>query len=469
VTQTETHNNIETSDLLVVGGGAGGLAAAVRFLEASPSSAVTVLESAPFERRGGNTWWTRAFFRLNPDGTPTDDFADRIIDYSLGQAPKDIVDTLVRDSADTIAWISEHGVKMTQAETYFLTSKGSRLMPDGGGRAIVETLTTRVEELGGRILYGETARRLIQDDDRVLGVESDNLSRRVIRRHASSVILATGGFQGNREMLRHHLGARAETLVPICDGGTFNRGAALEMAVSAGADVAGQFDMFHGETSDPRTAQAEALVMIYPYGVLVNGQGRRFLDEGRDTVDETFEDVAYHVWRDANQESYLIVDQKLLTSDYQKAILADTEPVVADSIGELADRLGIDALQLERTISGYNSACEPGPLDVTVRDGVSTTGLVPAKSNWARPVNEGPFGAWPISCVITFTFGGVRTDVHGRAVRHDGSPIDGLYVVGEASGLYYHSYPGASSVLRALVFGRAAASHAVSEHATVTA
>jgi tricarballylate dehydrogenase len=454
----------QPKDLVIVGCGAGGLSAAVSFLEKQPGAEVVVLERAAREDRGGNTRWTKGFFRLQEDGRPTEDFAERIDRYSLGQADSAIVETLTDEAQRTVAWARSNGVEMDLAQTYFLTSKGSRMMPRGGGAAVVEALAARFEQLGGRIEYQAAALDLIVEDGRIVGVSGLDANEAETSWRAPTVVLATGGFQGNKELLAQHLGERGRSLETICPGGTNNRGEGITMALKAGAGRAGQFDMFHGEPSDPRTNKAEALVMIYPYGILVNREGRRFLDEGKDSVDETFEDVAYHIWRDANQQAYLIVDQLLLQSDYKKAVLSETEPILADSIEELAVSLGIEPSELTATVESYNAACQPGALDVTVKDGVATQNLNPPKSNWARPIGQGPFGAWPMSSVITFTFGGVKTDTAGRAVTPHGEPVPGLYVVGEAAGLYHHSYPGASSMLRAMVFGRLAAADAAAKH-----
>jgi tricarballylate dehydrogenase len=228
------------------------------------------------------------------------------------------------------------------------------------------------------------------------------------------------------------------------------------MGIRAGARTDGQFDRFHGEPVDPRTQSAEALIMVYPYGILVDHRGQRFVDEGSDTPDNTFESVAYRIWRDADQFAYLIADQKLMRHDIAKAVLTDREPESSPTLEALADRLGIDAAPLLDTIARYNAAAQPGPLDVTTLDGVATRDLRPPKSNWARPIDEPPYVAWPVTCAITFTFGGLKTDEHAHVIGEGGAPIPGLYAVGEIAGIYHHKYPGATSVLRALVFGRVA-------------
>jgi tricarballylate dehydrogenase len=91
---------------------------------------------------------------------------------------------------------------------------------------------------------------------------------------------------------------------------------------------------------------------------------------------------------------------------------------------------------------------------------VATVGLDPPKSNWAVPLDEPPFHAFPIISSNVFTFGGVKIDSCARILNADGRSIDGLYAAGETVGLYYRNYTGATSVLKGLVFGRIAGAHA---------
>lgn len=445
-------------DLVVVGGGAGGLATALQFLEsAGPDATVTVLERADRAARGGNTAWTGAFFRLQDDGAPAEDFVERMVELSGGLTDRAIVERLAEGSQDAMVWLHANGVATHSDHTYFLTSKGPRLMPHGGGGAIVEALSRRVQERGGRIEYRSTAQELTTDErgevTGVLGTDADGALRRW---PARTTVLASGGFEGNPDMLREHLGDRGGELEPIAPGGRWNRGEGIRMGRAVGADVDGQFDRFHGEPVDPRARTAEALVMVYPYGILVDHRARRFLDEGADTPDNTFESVAYQIWHDADQFAYVIADQQLLRQDITRAVLTDKTPETADTLEKLAARLGLDPEALGRTVSEYNAACTPGPLELTVADGVSTVGLEPPKSNWARPIDTPPYAAWPVTCAITFTFGGLRTDAEARVLDRTGSAVPGLYAVGEVAGIYHHRYPGATSVLRALVFGRIA-------------
>ncbi|NKY48860.1 FAD-dependent oxidoreductase [Nocardia vermiculata] len=441
------------ADLIVVGCGAGGLATAVRFLESLPGGRVIVLERTTKSRRGGNTAWTGGFLRLEADGAPATDFSARMHALSDGKTDPAIIDRLAAHAQPTVQWLARNGVGTKTDLTYFLTSQGPRLMPVGGGAAIVEALAARVEELGGEIHYNTTAQGLIQDaDGAVTAVVTDGSNRY----DAPTVVLACGGFEGSSHLLDHYLGEHGHELTPIAPGGRSNRGEGIAMGIAAGAATDGQFERFHGEPVDARTPAPEALVMVYPYGILVDHRGQRFVDEAADTPDNTFESVAYHIWRNADQFAYVVADQKLMRHNIARAVLTDREPETAGTIAELAQRLDIDPDALSATIASYNAASQPGPLDVTRLDGVATQGLEPPKSNWARPLDEAPYVAWPVRCAITFTFGGLKTDQHAQVIDRTGAPVPGLYAVGEVAGVYHRKYPGATSVLRALVFGRIA-------------
>ncbi|MEC3919157.1 FAD-binding protein [Nocardia sp. CDC160] len=460
----------EQTDLVVVGCGAGGLSAALQFLQLSPGGRVIVLERTSRAHRGGNTAWTGAYFRLEADGRPASDFSSRMLELSKGETQAAIVHRLAADAQPTIRWLNDNGVRTTSDITYFLTSKGPRLMPDGGGAAIVEALSARIGELGGTIEYGVTATELLQNPDgTVVGVQAVDEDGNARRFAAHTVVLASGGFEGNPTMLDRYLGEHGHELHPIAPGGRSNQGEGIEMAIRVGAQTSGQFDRFHGEPVDSRTRSAEALVMVYPYGILVDHRGRRFVDEGSDTPDNTFESVAYRIWRDADQFAFVIADQKLMRQQIARALLTDREPEIAPTLDELARRLDIDAVALKSTVEQYNAAATPGPLNITTLDGIATQGsLVPPKSNWARPIDEPPYVAWPVTCAITFTFGGLATDERARVIDHSGDPIPGLFAVGEIAGIYYHKYPGGTSVLRALAFGRIAGMEAAHRTAAAT-
>jgi tricarballylate dehydrogenase len=458
-------------DLVVIGCGAAGLSAAVSYAETATaqgrSSRVAVLERADKEGRGGATRWTSSWFRITADRRLDPAFIGQMKSVSKGLADLDYCRTLEREVTATLSFLEKHDVELIYFPQRFANRNtgGGLGMPARGGVGIVDGLAGILERRrGAEILYGTEAVRLrVSAEGRVDGVVvrgRDGLLRPV---GAGAVVIACGGFEGNPEMLTQYLGERACDLPLIAPTVKNNRGDGIRMAIEVGADTAGQFDMFHGEPADARSSKPDAVVYAYPFGIVVNGAGRRFYDEGKDSFDSTFEELAFEIWRNQQQRAFFIGDQTTLAiENVDKIILTDRPPVTAGSITELALLLGLDPDVLAHTVAEYNAAIAPGKINTRIRDGKAAVGLEPPKSNWAFALDSPPYIAYPLTCAITFTFGGVRTDVHARVVTPSGTAIPGLYAAGEVTGLYYHSYPAGTSVLRAATFGRIAGSHAAS-------
>jgi tricarballylate dehydrogenase len=279
-----------------------------------------------------------------------------------------------------------------------------------------------------------------------------------------AVVIASGGFEGSKEMLAEHLGERGRDLPVIAPGPANNRGEGIRMAVDVGADTAGQFDMFHAEPVDPRASKPDPVFYPYVYGIVVNRHAKRFFDEGQNSFDSTFEALGYEIWRRQEQTAFFVGDQTTLGIEpFEAVVFTDVPPVTAETIGVLAVELGLDPGALEQTVAEYNASVGPEEFDPYVFDGKRTRGLTPPKSNWAFPLDSPPFVAYPLTCAITFTFGGIRTDSSARVVGPSGAPIPGLYAAGEVTGVYYNEYPAGTSVLRSVTFGRLAGAHAAGE------
>ncbi len=459
----------ETYDLIVIGMGAAGLSAAVSYSEAAASGGraarVAVIERAPKEQRGGATRYTSSWFRVTEGRQLDPKFIETMQAVSGGLADLDYCRTLAREAPDSLRFLDEHEVPTT----YFKqglpnrNTGGGLGMPVGGGAAIVQGLVGIVERTAGsEILYETEAVRLSDSEEgRINGVVvrgRDGLLRRL---RAGSVVIASGGFEGNKEMLTQYLGERACDLPLIAPGPGYNRGDGIRMAMEVGADTAGQFDMFHGEPVDARTRKPDAVIYPYPYGIVVNRHARRFYDEGKNSFDSTFEEFAYEIWRRQEQRAFLIGDQTSLSvRGFSDVAFTDLPPITAGTIEGLAEQLGLDPGALQSTVAEYNAAIGPGRFDPYIFDGKCTIGLTPPKSNWAFPLNSPAYIGYPLTCAITFTFGGIRTDSWARVVTPSGTPIPGLYAAGEVTGLYYHQYPAGTSVLRAVTFGRLAGAHA---------
>ncbi|MFC3097492.1 FAD-binding protein [Alteraurantiacibacter palmitatis] len=455
-------------DLVVIGCGAGGLAAAVAYAEEAGADArIAVLERAPREGRGGATRWTSSWFRITADRQLDPAFIGTMERVSKGKADLEYCRTLAAETPCTFDFLDRHKVPWVYFEQPFANrnSGGGLAMPVPGGVAIVDTLAAVIDALPHAAIHYETEATALATapDGRVNGVHVRGPDGEALLT-ARCVVIACGGFEGAGDMLAEHLGPRGAELPVIAPTLVNNQGDGIRLTQPLGGDVAGQFDMFHGEPVDTRSSKPDAVIYGYPFGILVNRHGQRFFDEGQDSFDATFERLGYEIWANQDQQAWFIGEKAILDWPHVADImLTDQPPVEADTLEELAAIFGLDPQGLAQTVSEYNAAIQPGESNRRIRDGKCTKGIEPPKSNWATPIESGPFIGYPLTTAITFTFGGIRSDARARVLRHDGSAIPGLYAAGEVTGLYYGEYPAGTSVLRALTFGRIAAREAAAE------
>ena len=475
-------------DLVVVGCGIAGLSAAAAALQAG--ARVAILERSVKDERGGQTRWTEALLRMKSESEPSDDFEAHLannaghyldpeliaetardrdnwssIVKTLGFTDPEVIATFASSVGPTVAWLKSFGVKFDFLPTYFITACQPRMAPIGGGLALVEALAGWCESNGGRFFYETTARSLIQDEDgAVIGVRCAGPGHKSLELHARAVVLASGGFEGNPEMLTHYLGPRARYIRPVARGGYYNKGEGIRMALAIGAAACGDYGAFHAEPLDPRSGTTEPVVLVFNYGVLVNKAGVRFVNEAPATVDATYEAITRVIFEQPDGIAFCILDSRIdEVPNWRRSVRSDQPPFAAASLPELAQKLGMDARELAATVDAFNAACPAGAFKPLELDGLSTQpGYVPKKSNWARRIDKPPFLAFPIICGNCFTFGGLKVDTQARVINADGAVIPGLYAAGETIGLYYGTYAGATSVLRGAVFGRIAGLHATS-------
>jgi tricarballylate dehydrogenase len=452
-------------DLVVIGCGAAGLAAAVTYADhAGRDARIAVLERAAREGRGGATRWTSSWFRITEDRQLDPAFVPMMQRVSGGQTDLEYCRVYASEVPATFDFLDRHAVPWIYFKQPFANRNtgGGLGMPVPGGVAIVDTLTQVIDGLPNAAIRYETEAVALSTDPHgaITGVQV-RTARGSEHLRTRAVVLACGGFEGAPDLLKEHFGPRGAELPLIAPTLVNNQGDGLRLTKPLGGDVAGQFDMFHGEPVDTRSSKPDAVVYAYPYGIVVNQQAQRFFDEGADSFDSTFEQLGYEIWAHQNQKAYFIAEKAILDwPAVPNIILSDKPPVEAATLEGLAVALSLDPAALVETVNQYNGAIGPGETDRTIRDGKCTTGIRPPKSNWATPIRNAPFIGYPLTCAITFTFGGIRCDARARVMRRDGTPITGLYAAGEVTGLYYNEYPAGTSVLRALTFGRIAAREA---------
>ncbi|HUP94985.1 MAG TPA: FAD-dependent oxidoreductase [Burkholderiales bacterium] len=473
------------SNVVVVGCGIAGLAAAVSALEGGAT--VTILERAPKEERGGQTRYTEAYLRMKSETEVTDDFEEMFatngggyldpaivqeatqpraqwpaVLKTLGFADPELVSAFADAAGPTVQWLKTFGVRFDFLPTQFLTRSQPRLLPIGGGLALVEALAAEAEKRGATFVYDTAATRLIQDDGgAVTGVRAVGPGANPLEFRAKSVVLGCGGFEGNPEMQTRYIGRRSLYLRPVCRGGYYNKGEGIQMALDIGAAPCGDYGSYHAEPIDPRSGVAEPSVFIFSYGILVNSEGRRFVDEAPATIDACYERITREIYNQTNGIAYAVLDTRhTRIPNYKLGLRTDQPPITGKTIAELAGKLGIPGEALEMTVTEYNRGCREAEFTPLVLDALATRGVTPPKSNWAHALNEPPFHAYPVISSNVLTFGGLKVDRDARVLNQQGDPIPGLYAAGEVVGLYYKNYTGATSVLKGAVFGRFAGTHA---------
>ena len=392
-------------------------------------------------------------------------FEDDMREASGGLADRNYFRTLAENATGTIGWLQTYGVEF-DTPIYYLSAGPPRIQPVGGGGTIVEKLSDAAKRAGVKVLYETAANRLVMAEGRrISGVDIQSSDGITTTLDADAVVLASGGFQGNPAMMRAHFGSGAETIRLISPGTRFDTGDGIRMATDQGASVSGDWDGMHIEPIDPRSNNSAPVVLVYPYGIVVDQEGRRFFDEGAGLVHETWEIFARDIhFARSKSIAYAILDSSLFEIEgFQRAIRSEVPPHRSETLERLAALIGIPAHSLRETIDTFNAAAtgDVAQFDATRCDGLAATNeLKPPKSNWARAITKPPFMAYPLVGAVAYTFGGLATNEKAEVLCEQG-PMPGLYAAGETTGHFYGSAPNAVSVLRALVFGKIAGREAV--------
>lgn len=384
--------------IVVIGHGAAGLAAAlsaaVEARRRGVAAAITLIDKAAEADAGGNTRWTPSYMRMAAPDRVEPSFVHDMLEATQFKGDEDYFATLAREAPATVQWIASLGVPFHQP-TYYLAKGPPRIQPVGGGETIHRELTRACRDAGVELRFSCAATALIAEHGAVRAVRlasGDALD-------ADAVVLASGGFQGNAAMMREHFGDGGDAIPLLAPRARFNTGDGISMALKLGADFSGERDGMHIEPVDPRSTHQAAVVLLYPYGIVVGRDGRRFFDEGGGLVHETWEWFSRHIhFAVPGRQAWAILDSRLLQiADWPRATRSEVPPVKADTLDALAMSIGVDGDNLQRTVAAYNAACigDPAAFDATQCDGLAAAAsLVPPKSNWARAIAEPPFLAW---------------------------------------------------------------------------
>lgn len=484
------------SRVIVVGAGNAALCAAISARESGAD--VLVLERADKAHRGGNTAFTAGAIRvayhgvddlrrLMPDLTDDDvavtdfgsytenQFLDDIARVTEYRTDPDLADTLVRNSYSTLAWMQGHGVRFLpiygrqafKVDGRFRFWGGLTIEAVGGGTGLVDSLVREAERLGIRIEYGARAMSLIAGVEGVHGVVVRQ-SGALREERADAIVLASGGFQANTEWRTKYLGPNWE--LAKVRGTMFNTGDGIHMGLEAGASPQGNWSGCHAVAWDRNAPEFGDLAVgdgfqkhSYPFGIMVNAEGRRFVDEGADFRNYTYAKYGRRILEQTGQFAWQIFDQKvthLLRDEYRIPQITKATAATIEELAKKLDDVDPDAFLAE--IKRYNASVDKTtPFNPNIKDGRATTGLDVNKTNWANTIDEGPFEAYAVTCGVTFTFGGLRIDTDARVLDTDLTAIPGLFAAGEiVGGIFYFNYPGGSGLMNGAVFGRIAGRNA---------
>jgi tricarballylate dehydrogenase len=483
-------------DLIVVGAGNAALCAALSAGEICKR--ILVLERAPEDAAGGNSRFTAGAMRVAYDGVDDlrklmpDLTADEIARTDFGayteaqffddlgrvtqwRCDPDLTEALVKKSFDTLLWMRSKGVRFVpiygrqafKIDGRFKFWGGLTVETWGGGPGLVDALTRAAKQSGIELWYSARATALIHDDDGVHGVRVKREGRTTEVR-ARSVVLAGGGFQSNPEWRARYLGPNWE--LAKVRGTRYNTGDVIRMALDLGAAPAGNWSGCHAVGWERNAPEFGDLAVgdafqkhSYPFGIMLNADGRRFVDEGADFRNYTYARYGRVILAQPGQFAWQVFDRKVLHLLRDEYRIKQVTKAAAGTLEELVRKLeDVNPDAALEEIRRYNAAVRMEvPFNPNVKDGRCTTGLAVNKSNWANPIDEPPFEAYAVTCGITFTFGGLRINTDAQVVSTDGEPIPGLYAAGElVGGIFYFNYPGGSGLTNGAVFGRIAGASA---------
>ncbi|MGQ0522910.1 MAG: FAD-dependent tricarballylate dehydrogenase TcuA [Betaproteobacteria bacterium] len=484
-------------DVIVVGGGNAACATAVSARE-NGAKRVLLLEKAPKDQRGGNTHFSGAIFRFvfnkveeldrfvpNVEEEypgfhagvplyPKEAFREDLMRVTDGKSDPELSELLIDASYDTTCWMQDVGkhhfelaksVMGIKIGNTYKWPRGAIVRTVHEGVGLSATWFKTCEEMGVEIQYEAHVLELLMDESgRVNGVLVRG-KEGVKRLNARAVVLACGGFETNPEWRTRYLGQ--EWGHAKVRGSNFNYGDGLRMALGIGAMPWGHWGGCHATpivATAPDYGKKELTDktnrLSYHYGVMLNVEGKRFVDEGADMNAFTYAKYGGLVLKQPKAKAFQIFDSKVM--DLLEPRYKTSEPFKADTLEALVKQLELDQGEAMKTLKAYNEACGRGdPFNPAVLDRMHTEGIHPPKTNWAQKLDKPPYYCWPVTGGITFTFGGLKVNKNAQVISTGWKPIEGLYCAGEmVGGLFHYNYPLGTGLMSGAVFGRIAGRNA---------
>jgi tricarballylate dehydrogenase len=456
------------TDVIVVGGGNAGFCAA--HAAAERGRRTVLIEKAPLAEAGGNSFYTAGATRIDHGGLadlldlvepderharsevpayPPADYAADLAAVTGGRNDPELTEVLVTHAQTTMRWLQRLGLRyrlMYERQAYarpdgtYLFWGGLHVGNIGGGEGLIADHTAVARRLGVDVRYSCPATELVVENGRVVGVMAEGSDGPMLWRAGWEHAKVRGTPHNTGEMIA----------------------AALRIGAAKGGDWSSahsvQWDALCPQNENNRELTNRLTRQSYPLGIIVNRDGERFVDEGADFRNYTYAKYGRLILEQPGSIAFQVFDSRLRpmlrTEEYD---MPGISVEVAGTIDGLAAKIGIDGRRLAATVAEFNGSIDRARVfDPTIKDG-RRADVEPPKSNWASALETPPFYAYPVTCGITFTFGGVRGDGHGRVLDEHGDAIPGLFACGEMlGGLFADNYPGGTGLAAGMVFGRRA-------------
>ena len=484
------------ADVIIVGTGNAGFAAAV---SASENGAkVLMLEKASEDYMGGNSALTihmrfayNSFSDLLPlvkDDKQTynklynkklqelsevvteyteSDYLKDIMDVTNGKSDKILSKELVINSLPTIKWMNKLG--HLWSPTFDNPTSANVVSFNGKGYGLIQRWKKIALNKGVYIKYNHQVIDLIKNnEDKISGVVVKTNNENKIY-YANSVILACGSFESNAQMRAKYLGEQWRNVK--LRGIPNNTGEGLEMAISHGAIPYDDWSTCHASPQDINRPDYDLpgesksgdywSRYAYPFSIMVNINGNRFIDEGETWRGLTYAKTGKAILEQKNNMAFQLFDSKHVKAGVLKKYKNPTK-YQAGTLIDLANKIKItDTVNFINNINTFNKAVQSGNYNPHKLDGKKVKNIFPSRSNWALPLDNPPYLAYPVICGMTFCYGGLKTSINGELINKNGDIINGLYAVGEMlGGLWHNNYPSGGGMMAGSVFGKNAGKHA---------
>jgi tricarballylate dehydrogenase len=446
-------------DVIVVGGGNAALCAALAAHD--EGARVLMIERSSREMRGGNTRHVRnlrdahlAADRFVSGPYEPEELLSDIRGVTGGEGDEALTEDLVTGSLDIAGWARDHGVRWQPPLRGTLGLARTNRFFLGGGKALLNTYHRTAQRAGIEVAYDTTVTDFILDGARCTGLRAkvDGVESRLT---AAAVVVAAGGFEANRAWMRRYWGSAADNFT--VRGSPLNDGLVLEALFARGASAVGDPTRFHAIAVDARAPRDDAGILsrldAIPYGIVINRHAERFYDEGEDIWPKRYAIWGRLIAEQPDQIGYVLLDAKSI----EAFIPPMFPPIEAPTVTDLAEALELDPVTVQRTVETFNRRVVDGTFDDADLDDCRTVGLAPAKSHWARRLDQPPFYAFPLRPGVTFTYHGLRVDRDAR-VQGEHGPFENLFAAGEimAGNILTRGYLAGIGMTIGSVFGRLA-------------